>query len=346
MNRSRRRSNSRPRRLVAWLRANQPESTSRRLSPRESDIEQARRWLNGASEARAAGSLRSSFEQRRRAIALYRRLEAAEPGSFRRELAEELGRLATHLAEYGNHVDAEPLRNEAIELLRQIDRKDPALGRYPLTRAVDDRARSLHETGRYQEAVVADAEAIGLYRSIAPLSHFWYGTKLAEAYDRQAATLAELGRTDDLIRASAELVALGRHWARTEPGSGRAGLVRALQATAARMERVGLTEQRDQALSEVIEVYQSLAHEVASEQWTWTGQGECREYHHLLCAYRDHLVAHDREDDATRVDRLATELKAMAIRRCGSDHYGAGCCFPNPCWVSDLVDEAARQRAG
>ncbi|NMO57528.1 tetratricopeptide repeat protein [Actinoplanes sp. TBRC 11911] len=147
------------------------------------------------------------------AVALYRRLTAADPAALHPGLGASLSIHCAVLAELGRHDEALSSANEAVAIYRPLATANPSEYLPNLALMLTSQGGRLAALGRRAEALVSTAEAVTQYRTLAVADPAAYLPDLAGSLNNLSNHLSDLGHLNECIEAADEAVSIQRRLA-------------------------------------------------------------------------------------------------------------------------------------
>jgi tetratricopeptide (TPR) repeat protein len=173
------------------------------------------------------------------AVALYRKLAAADPDRYRPGLAASLNNLGARLFAAGRLDDAAVWVTEAVALYRELAAADPDRYRPGLASTLNNLGVLLSDLGLMAQALRVTQEAVVLYRELAAASPDRYRPGLAASLNNLGARLFAVDRPDEALPVTREAVALYRELAASRTATGYRLDPLARSGDAVRVEEVG-----------------------------------------------------------------------------------------------------------
>ena len=228
------------------------------ILPADTTLPETARWSDELGSAlRQAGHLARAVPPAKEAVRIYRQLVAADPGTYRPDLAKALTNLGLWYFELDRPEEALPASREAADIYSELAADLPDQYRPWLANALCNQGVDLSELGRPGEALNMTREAISIYRDTAEPHGSRRG--LARALNNLGVDLAHLGRTAEAIPAVCEGIGIYRELAITSRDRYAGDLAHSLATLGHWHSQLGQLAEATVATQEAADIYRELA---------------------------------------------------------------------------------------
>jgi tetratricopeptide (TPR) repeat protein len=218
------------------------------------------RWLTsfGISLAQT-GKFTQALQAEEEAVAIRKKLAAADPDRYRPELAGSLSNLGIHFSELGRPDEALPADREAVAIYHELAAANPDRYRPELARSLSNLGVRFSELGRPGEALPVTQEAVAIYRELAAANPDRYRPELAGSLSNLGNRFSELGNSAEALPAEEEAAAIRRELAAADPDRYRPELARSLSNLGNRFSALGHPDDALPADREAVAIRTELA---------------------------------------------------------------------------------------
>jgi tetratricopeptide (TPR) repeat protein len=193
-------------------------------------------------------------------LALFRRLEQANPDAYRPAVARALNNVGVGLEDQGRLTEALAAKDEAVALNRRLTESGGNPAQRPeFAKSLASLGRSLADAGRLDEALAVFEESIAAYRALADAVPAAHRPDLAETLNDLGHRLARAGRTPQAVAYGEEAVRIFRLAAAADGGVLEPDLVVALNNLGAAVSLNGDPEAALPLAEEAVEIARRLA---------------------------------------------------------------------------------------
>ena len=154
------------------------------------------------------GNIQAALLAAQEAVAIYRRLAAANPAVFEHELAGSVNNLANALSATGERAGALLAAKESVAIRRRLAAANPAVFEHELAGSVSNLANRLSETGDRAGALQAAKEAVAIRRRLAAANAAAFEPALAMSLNNLALRLSETNELEGALLAAQEALML------------------------------------------------------------------------------------------------------------------------------------------
>ncbi|WP_448187953.1 tetratricopeptide repeat protein [Azospirillum sp. sgz301742] len=230
------------------------------LADQATDDGQKARFLTNASiDLAAVGDEKSALAAIREAVAVFRRLAAANPARFEADLATSLNTLSNGLSDAGDGTTALAAIREAVEIRRRLAAANPACFEVVLAQSLNNLSNRLSDAGDGAAALAAIREAVAVYRRLAAANPARFEAGLALCLWTLSNGLSDAGEGATALAAIREVVAVYRRLAAANPARFEADLAQSLNNLSNRLSDAGDGAAALAAICEAVVVFRRLA---------------------------------------------------------------------------------------
>lgn len=218
----------------------------------------ARSLSNHSKALWDSGDLPTALVSAQEADELYRELTTQNSGQFKAASVRARARIASLMHELGRLDEAVEFGRQAADALRWLSADDPDTHQIHYASTLHNLGLSLESAGRTRQAAVALAEATELYRHLAQHVPLRFLEELGGCLFALAGVLEGLEQLDELIKVRRELVGVERQLQETGLSQDSRRLAITVLLLGQNLVAVGNFEQALPALTEAIELFQTL----------------------------------------------------------------------------------------
>jgi Tetratricopeptide repeat len=229
-----------------------------RLATAPDDAERARLHANLGYRLSNASRDEEALAATAEAAEIWRRLAAAQPGTFEPHLARTLTNLGSLLSGLGRREEALAPTAEAAEIWRRLAAAQPGTFEPDLASLLTTLAARLSTLGRREEAQEATAEAIEIWRRLKGQPGT-FQPDLASLLTEIGNQFSELRQPEEALAATAQAAEIRRRLAAVRPEAFEPDLAASLTDLGLKLAEVGRREEAVASAAEAAEIYRRLA---------------------------------------------------------------------------------------
>ena len=189
-----------------------------------------------------------------KAVGIYRHL-AADPLTFRPNLAQALNDLSVCQIDLGRWEDALLSIEEAVVIRRELATTNPDAFRPNLGTSLNNLSICQSNLGRREDALASIEESVRIYRELAKSNPAGFRPELAMVLNNLSNRQSSLGRREDASASIDEAVGIRRELAKSNPDSFRSALARSLNNLSLRQRHLGRLDDALASIEEAIGIY-------------------------------------------------------------------------------------------
>lgn len=202
--------------------------TDIRLAAGDDPAEHARLYQDLGFRMLRAGHAEEAADVTERAVALLRRLSAADPVAHEPALATALAHLSERAFAAARTEASRRAAEEAVALFRRLSAADPAAYEPGLAVSLFNLGQGMAEARRPEEALAATQWAMGIFRRLADTDPATYAPGLAMTLANEAVFAWKLRRWADALTAAERAVVITRGLVAAGPGASASELNRSV----------------------------------------------------------------------------------------------------------------------
>ncbi|MEV4408286.1 tetratricopeptide repeat protein [Actinoplanes sp. NPDC049598] len=233
--------------------------TAHRLARTDDSAEQAHLHATNAYRLANAGHARQAVAPAGEAIAIYRRLAAADPEAYLSLLGTSLSNLGAFLADSGRREQALAATQEAVTIRRRLAEADPAAHLPDLAASLNNLGIHLSGQGRHQQSLAPAREAVEIRRRLAQADPETYLPQLSTSLNNLSVRLYQLGRPEQALAPAEEATDIHRRLAEIRPAASLPNLAASLHYLGLILPELGHREQALARAQEAVELRRRLA---------------------------------------------------------------------------------------
>ena len=230
------------------------------LKQEDLDDEQRGLLLNNLSNYLSdAGDNPAALEAIQEAVAIDRRLAAANPARFEPDLALSLNNLSLRLSDAGDNSAAlEPIR-DAVAIFRRLAAANPARFEPDLARSLNNLSESLSAAGNNTAALEAIRDSVAILRRLAAANSARFEPELASGLNNLSKYLNNAGDNPAALEAIQEAVAIRRRLAAANSARFEPDVAMSLNNLSLRLSDAGDNPAALKAIHDAVAIYRRLA---------------------------------------------------------------------------------------